>query len=148
MSASQRATLAQRKNIRRARQQRRRKIWAAISAFAIALPIVSSVAMPAVADNGSYPYLTVHKSVDEANPLPGETFVYTIDVNCSEASCLEAALVDNLPSELEGFELQSVEAMAVNQEVEFDVSWSEAGAPLTEAPAVIGAETGDRKSVV
>src|SRR5690625_4086676 len=141
MSASQRATLAQRKNIRRARQQRRRKIWAAISAFAIALPIVSSVAMPAVAAETTGPYLEVTKNVDKEDLLPGQDFTYSIDVVCSQTSCLNAQLVDQLPSELENYALQDVNAFATDESATFDLIWSEGEDELPDKPDAIGPNT-------
>src|SRR5690625_3692997 len=107
MSAPQRSTLGQRKSIRHARQQRRRKIWAAITAFAIALPIVSSLAMPAVAADDKGEYLEVTKSVDKVELEPGQSFTYSIDVVCSQESCVSAQLTDPLPAELDGLDRKS-----------------------------------------
>src|SRR5690625_3684197 len=141
MSAPQRSTLGQRKSIRHARQQRRRKIWAAITAFAIALPIVSSLAMPAVAADDKGEYLEVTKSVDKVELEPGQSFTYSIDVVCSQESCVSAQLTDPLPAELDGFKLQEVAAFTTHDAATFDIAWSEGGSILPTAPERIGGET-------
>ncbi len=87
---------------------------------------------------GDPEYLSVKKSVSDATPDRGESFTYTIAVSCTEASCLDAQLVDALPSELASYEVQNVSLTPSS--VQRTVTWTE-GASTTEQPTVIGTAT-------
>src|SRR5690625_2976860 len=134
MSASQRATLAHRKSIRRARQQRRRKIWAALTSVLLALPLMATWILPASADDSLPEYLEITKSVTEKELEPGQTFQYAVLVTCQEEDCENAELVDELPEELVGWQLLDASANAANKDVEYKVHWTQQGQPLADAP--------------
>ena len=117
-----------------------RAFTAVLLAFGLAFASVL-VAAPAMAVPGDPLYLSVTKTVSNPTPEPGETFVYTIRVSCSEASCLDAQLEDPLPAELEGFQLQQVSYNPSPASVPRTVSWNVDGAVTGTAPSVITADT-------
>lgn len=119
-----------------------RRFWPMLFAFLLAIPMMlSSFSGLATADVGDPEYLTVTKSVDDAKLEPGEVFTYLVEVTCSEASCLEANLTDNLPAELEGFALQNASFTPGEATIPRTVTWTEDGAELGSAPGVVGANT-------
>ncbi|MCU1409578.1 MAG: hypothetical protein JWR04_285 [Rhodoglobus sp.] len=80
------------------RGARRRGLAGALAALVIAVIGLSTLAPAAAhADPGSL--FTITKSVDKAVVLPGQTFTYTITVDCSPEDCPDARLVDDLPDE-------------------------------------------------
>jgi uncharacterized repeat protein (TIGR01451 family) len=77
---------------------RRRGLAGALAALIIGVLGVSVLApVAAHADTGSL--FTITKSVDKAVVLPGQTFTYTITVDCSPEDCPDARLVDTIPAE-------------------------------------------------
>lgn len=91
-----------------------------------------------VARAGDPDYLRVKKTVSDATPDPGQPFTYTIAVSCTEASCLDAQLVDQLPVELAGYQVQNV--TLTPSSVQRTVAWTEGAAPASQ-PTVVGAAT-------
>ena len=83
----------------------RRRGWAgALAALVITVLGLSTLApVAAHADPGSL--FTITKSVDKAVVLPGETFTYTITVDCSPEDCPDARLVDDIPAEFDALTL-------------------------------------------
>src|SRR5699024_11809763 len=55
MSVKRRNNIAGTRHSQRTRKQRYRKIWAALTAFALALPVVASIAAPTVASAAPNP---------------------------------------------------------------------------------------------
>ncbi|NEC92962.1 DUF11 domain-containing protein, partial [Streptomyces sp. SID12501] len=64
---------------------------AASLAALLALPVLTA---PAAAADPQY--LGITKSVDRTELAPGDTYTYSVQVACSEASCLDAVLTDPL----------------------------------------------------
>ncbi|TDE98814.1 DUF11 domain-containing protein [Occultella glacieicola] len=127
---------------RRARATGRwRVIWAAMLAVVLAGPLAGLGAGAALAAPGDPQYLTVTKTVAPEVVSPGQTFTYTISVNCSEASCLNAVLEDSLPPDLAGYAVQDV-AIAPNENtIPREVTWTVDGAAGDAAPAAVTADT-------
>lgn len=111
--------------------------------LAVALVMISSVvvASPAAAGPGDPLYLSVTKTVDNATPDPGESFVYTIRVTCSEASCLDARFTDPLPAELDGYELVSANFSPSATSIPRTIQWIVDGNSSASAPPVVTADT-------
>src|SRR5699024_4736263 len=65
-------------------------------------------AAPAGADEGDPEFLTVDKRVSAETISVDEPFTYTIVVNCSEETCLDAHLQDVFPPELAGYQLNNM----------------------------------------
>lgn len=125
-----------------ATSKKKRSSWRAAAAViaSVALVLTGAVA-PATAAEGDPEYLTVDKSVSPGVVSPGQPFTYTIAVNCSEASCLEATLDDALPAELAGYTVQSVTTQPSAASVPRDVTWTVDGAVSGATPGVITADT-------
>ncbi|WEK60706.1 MAG: DUF5979 domain-containing protein [Candidatus Microbacterium colombiense] len=120
---------------------RARGVWASlVTATVIAAGLVVPVA-PAFAAEGDPEYLTVSKSVAPAQVSPGQPFTYTIAVNCSEQSCLDASLHDALPAELAGYSIQNVSMQPGAASVARDVTWTVDGAVGATAPSTVTADT-------
>ncbi|TNC18422.1 hypothetical protein FHE66_06400 [Georgenia sp. 311] len=122
---------------RRRRRQGRRKVWAVLAAFAVALPAVGALATPVAAQAQ---YLEVTKAAEPYQLAPGQTFTYSVQVQCSEQSCLDAQLTDTLPAELAGFRLQGVTTTPGESTVPRTVEWTEGGRPVAQ-PDVVGPDT-------
>ncbi|WP_408896450.1 DUF5979 domain-containing protein [Nocardioides sp. R1-1] len=84
--------------------------------------------------------LQIDKTVDQAEPQPGETFTYLIQVRCSEDDCLDARVVDELPDELVGFGIQNVSFSPNAATVPRTVTWAPGGGATP--PATVTADTG------
>lgn len=120
---------------------RSRGVWAAVVTSAL---LVAGLVVPtgaAVAAEGDPEYLTVSKSVAPAEVSPGQPFTYTIAVNCSEQSCLDATLHDALPAELAGYSIQNVAMQPGAASVPREVTWTVDGTAGTTAPTVVTADT-------
>src|SRR5699024_6458713 len=83
------------------------------AAFAGLLAVLLGVtgllsAAPASADEGDPEFLTVDKRVSAETISADEPFTYTIVVNCSEETCLDAHLQDAFPPELAGYQLNNL----------------------------------------
>ena len=117
-----------------------RGIWAGVISLAL---VVTGLVVPtaSMAAEGDPEYLTVTKSVEPAELSPGQPFTYTIAVNCSERSCLDATLDDVLPAELAGYPVQNVSAQPGNASVPRQVTWTVDGVESSTAPEVITADT-------
>ncbi|PRA80651.1 DUF5979 domain-containing protein [Microbacterium sp. MYb66] len=119
----------------------RRKPWAIIAAIAVLVSALVVPTAPVYAAEGDPEYLTVSKSVSPATVSPGQPFTYTIAVNCSESSCLDATLTDALPAELAGYTIQNVSMQPGAASIPRDVTWSVDGAVGTTTPSVVTADT-------
>ncbi|WAA65356.1 DUF5979 domain-containing protein [Microbacterium oxydans] len=120
---------------------RSRGVWATLVTIAL---LVAGLVVPtgaAVAAEGDPEYLTVSKSVSPAQVSPGQPFTYTIAVNCSEQSCLDAKLHDALPAGLAGYSIQNVAMQPAATNVPRDVTWTVDGAVGTTAPSIVTADT-------
>ena len=109
-----------------------------LAAFAVALPAVGALATPVAAQAQ---YLEVSKTAEPYQLAPGQTFTYSVQVQCSEQSCLDAQLTDTLPSELAGFRLQGVTTTPGESTVPRTITWTEGGLPVAQ-PDVVGPDTG------
>jgi fimbrial isopeptide formation D2 family protein len=121
--------------------RRSRGAWASLVTIAV---IAAGLVVPttaAIAAEGDPEYLTVSKSVSPAQVSPGQPFTYTIAVNCSEQSCLDATLHDALPAELAGYRIQNVSMQPGAANVPRDVTWTVDGAVGTTTPSVVTADT-------
>ena len=120
----------------------RRKPGAIIAAIAV---LVSALVVPttsAYAAAGDPEYLTVAKSVAPEVVSPGQPFTYTIAVNCSESSCLDATLHDAFPAGLAGYTVQNVSMQPGAASVPRDVTWTVGGVGIgAGAPSVLTADT-------
>lgn len=110
-----------------------------LAAIAVAMPTVAALATPVAAQAQ---YLEVRKTAQPYELEPGQTFTYSIQVQCSEQSCLDARLTDVLPAELAGFALVDVTTNPGEGVVPRTVTWTEAGQELPRRPDVVGPETG------
>lgn len=119
----------------------RRKPWAIVAAIAVLVSALVVPAAPVFAAEGDPEYLTVSKSVAPATVSPGQPFTYTIAVNCSESSCLDATLQDALPAELAGYAIQNVSMQPGAASIPRDVAWTVDGAVGTTTPSVVTADT-------
>jgi large repetitive protein len=110
----------------------RARLVAILSTLALVVPgvVVLGVAPAAAADD----LLQITKTVNEARPTPGEVFTYTIQVSCSEQTCLAAQLTDTLPAELEGFAIQG--ATFAPAAIAHTVTWAPGGG-ATRPPTVV-----------
>ncbi|MGO1622815.1 hypothetical protein, partial [Flaviflexus sp.] len=70
-------------------------------------------------------YLTVRKSVDKEELQPGDSFTYSIYLECQETTCLNAELVDDFPAELAGWPIDNVSISPAAAEVPREVTWFE-----------------------
>lgn len=120
---------------------RTRAMWASIMAAAVIAAGLVVPTAPALAAEGDPEYLTVSKSVAPAQVSPGQPFTYTIAVNCSEQSCLDASLHDALPAGLEGYSIQNVSMQPGAASVPRNVTWTVDGAVGAAAPTVVTADT-------
>jgi hypothetical protein len=82
--------------------------------------------------------LQIDKTVDQAEPQPGQTFTYLIQVRCSEDDCLDTQVVDELPDELVGFPIQNVTFSPNAATVPRTVSWQPGGGATPPATVVPG----------
>ena len=119
----------------------RRGPWAAVVTIAVLVSALVVPTAPAFAADGDPEYLTVSKSVAPSQVSPGQPFTYTIAVNCSESSCLDATLQDALPAELAGYAIQNVSMQPGATSVPRDVTWTVDGAVGTTTPSVVTANT-------
>ncbi|MGW8484553.1 DUF5979 domain-containing protein [Microbacterium sp. NPDC055903] len=118
------------------------RTWrSSIAAGLAVLLIALGAAVPANAAEGDPEYLTVSKSVSKQEVSPGDSFTYTIAVNCSESSCLDAELHDALPAELAGYRLLNVTMQPGAASVPRDATWTVDGVTGSTAPTTITADT-------
>ncbi|WP_160425718.1 DUF5979 domain-containing protein [Agromyces seonyuensis] len=82
---------------------RRWAAWAALLGLLATLFVVVPISAAIAAPSG----MTITKQVDGVDLSeglePGQTFTYTVAVNCSDANCIDAEFSDTLPAELAGF---------------------------------------------
>lgn len=83
--------------------------------------------------------LSIDKSVDVANPAPGESFTYSIQVRCSEDDCLNTQIVDELPAGLIGFPITNVTFSPNATSIPRTVTWAPGG--TSTQPATVAAGT-------
>ena len=119
----------------------RRKPWAIVTAIAVLAAALVVPPSPVIAAEGDPEYLTVAKSVAPATVSPGQPFTYTIAVNCSESSCVDATLTDALPAELAGYTIQNVSMQPGTSSVPRDVTWTVDGAVGSTTPSTVTADT-------
>ena len=117
-----------------------RPLWAAVMAFVVFGTTVMT-ASPAQAGPGDPLYLSVTKSVSNATPAPGKPFTYTIEVVCSEQSCLNAHLDDAFPAELAGYTVENVSFNPSASTIPRAVSWIVGGVSGSSTPATLTADT-------
>jgi len=120
----------------------RRRVWA-LSALLVTALGIGAVTVPTQAADGDPQYLTVSKTVNghESRAVePGDPFTYQIEMNCSEADCVNAAMVDALPGVLEGFQITGVEVTSSNSPVAGEATWTEGGTQVSQ-PSTVGAAT-------
>ncbi|WGY00992.1 DUF5979 domain-containing protein [Nocardioides sp. QY071] len=96
---------------------------------------LTAVVPPVVAAPDS---LQIDKTVDQAEPKPGQTFTYLIQVRCSEDDCLDTQIVDELPAELAGFPIQNVTFSPNAATVPRTVAWQPGGGSTPPATVVPG----------
>lgn len=118
-----------------------RKPWAVVTAIAVLAAALVVPPSPAIAAVEDPEYLTVSKSVAPDTVSPGQPFTYTIAVNCSESSCVDAKLTDALPAELAGYTIQNVSMQPGAASVPRDVTWTVDGAVGTTTPSTVTADT-------
>ncbi|WP_159621025.1 DUF5979 domain-containing protein [Ruania rhizosphaerae] len=120
--------------------RRIRRVLASALALVLTGGVVIAGTTPAVADVGDPQYLTVDKRVSADEISVDEPFTYTIEVNCSEATCLDAHLQDQFPAELDGYALQNVTITPSASSVPREVTWTVDGAE-TSQPSVLTDDT-------
>ncbi len=84
---------------------RARRGWSIAAVGAALLGIVGSLLLAAPASAAPTSVFDITKSVDKALVLPGQTFTYTITVDCSPEDCPDARLVDHVPDEFDALTL-------------------------------------------
>ncbi len=111
---------------------------AAVMAVLLSIGMIAGGVVPAAsAADGRHDYLQIDKRVDNATPLPGQTFTYTIKVTCSEQDCVNAKLIDTFPAALAGFQVDDVSVTPATTPA--TISWSDTGS--STPPTKIGAQT-------
>ncbi|MEQ6902105.1 DUF5979 domain-containing protein [Nocardioides sp. YIM 152588] len=81
--------------------------------------------------------LEIEKTVDNATPVPGGNFTYTIQVNCFEEDCLDTQITDTLPPDLVGFPIVNVSFTPGS--IPNTVTWDPGG--TADPPATVGPDT-------
>lgn len=141
--------LARAKNRRSGKRAHRRKgLFTSLLAVVGTVGLIAGVivtASAASADTSSGgsgtsnpQYLSITKTVDGASSktlTAGDSFTYQITVKCSEQNCVNAALTDALPADLNGFLVTAVSSgSSLGQAV--TVTWSGGS-----QPSVVGSDT-------
>ncbi|MHA7132793.1 DUF5979 domain-containing protein [Oerskovia turbata] len=82
------------------RKPTRNRIWAALSALVVALPLVVAPATVATAEEPGF--LTVTKTASVSTVVPGQRFTYTVEIGCTSygSGCTNATLSDPVPTGL------------------------------------------------
>ena len=111
----------------------------ALLVAALAFPLTAGTAVAA----GEPQYLALTKTVSRSELAPGDSYTYRVQVTCSEASCLDAALVDTL-GEHAGHRLTNVAFMPSAPALTYTASWTSGGTTGSTAPATIAADTAVR----
>ncbi|AEI10597.1 LPXTG-motif cell wall anchor domain protein [Cellulomonas gilvus ATCC 13127] len=107
-------------------------------ALLVALVTVPMTTVPAAAADPQYLALT--KTVSQAELAPGDSYTYRVQVTCSEASCLDAVLVDTM-GDLAGHTLTGVTFKASQPALTYAATWTSAGVTSATAPTTIAADT-------
>lgn len=120
----------------RPKQGGNRRRWA----VGVLATLVGAIGMVAVVppSQGAPDSLQIDKVVDRAEPQPGQTFTYLIQVRCSEDDCLDTQIVDELPDELVGFPIQNVTFSPNAATVPRSVTWQPGGGATPPASVVPG----------
>ncbi|WP_344112788.1 DUF5979 domain-containing protein [Nocardioides humi] len=108
-----------------------------IGVLAVLLAVLGVVAVVSPS-SGAPNSLQIDKTVDKAEPQPGETFTYLIQVRCSEDDCLDTRVVDELPAELVGFPIQNVTFSPNAGTVPRTVTWQPGGGSAPPAAVTAG----------
>ena len=101
-------------------------------------------AAPAFADPAAV--LDISQAVDHPADGPGDTFTYTITVDCSSAECINASLTDVLPAQFDALTLNSSVAVTPPPEagVGYTTSW---GGPNNRTLTVNFSEAGGASGI-
>ena len=83
----------------------------AIAAASVVLALLAGLVSAAPAFAGPLAVLDITQEVDHPAVGPGDSFTYTIDVDCSSAECTNASLTDVLPPEFDALTLSSTVAV-------------------------------------
>ncbi|MGO1402288.1 MAG: DUF5979 domain-containing protein [Flaviflexus sp.] len=122
----------------------RKRAYSALAMIVAAVMLFPAAATgePASPMQEQFPeYLTVRKSVNKEELQPGDSFTYSIYLECQETTCLNAELVDDFPAELAGWPIDNVSISPAAAEVPREVTWFEGDTALTDQPAELGADT-------
>lgn len=130
-------------------RQRDRSVDSRFRAFVAALASlvlvgtgVAAGAAPAAADDPPLlQLLTLTKDNDNQVVAPGGTFTYTLFVGCNQAveGCIDAAITDQLPAELEGFQLAGVDISHTGGGAAPTYAWE--NLDQTTSPVVLGSDS-------
>ncbi len=97
-------------------------------------------AFAAGADQEKAEYLAIRKLVTESELIPGDEFTYTVSITCSQDDCVNAVAVDQLPSELNQFDVVDF-AVVGSQKAQPRTVWTVDGVEQDSRPAVLTADT-------
>jgi large repetitive protein len=92
---------------RRSRKHR----FSALGAASVVLALLGGLVGVAPAFAGPLAVLDISQAVDHPAVGPGDSFTYSIDVDCSSSECTNASLTDVLPAEFDALTLSSAVAV-------------------------------------
>ncbi|HEY1530883.1 MAG TPA: hypothetical protein VGF80_08710, partial [Galbitalea sp.] len=96
-----------------------------LAAASVVLALLASVVVAAPAFSDSTAVLDISQAVDHPAVGPGDSFTYSITVDCSSAECTNATLTDVLPAQFDALTLSSTVAVTPPPEagVGYTTSW-------------------------
>ena len=107
------------------RRPRKRQRASVIAAASVVLALLAGLfaAGPAAADPTAV--LDISQAVDHPTDAPGDSFTYSITVDCSSAECTNASLTDVLPAQFDALTLNSTIAVTPPEAgASYTSSWS------------------------
>jgi uncharacterized repeat protein (TIGR01451 family) len=87
------------------RASKARRTWSIAAVGAAIVGIVATILVVSPASAAPTSVFDITKSVDKSLVLPGQSFTYTITVDCSPEDCPDARLVDVMPAEFDALTL-------------------------------------------
>ncbi|WP_029067778.1 hypothetical protein [Jonesia quinghaiensis] len=110
-----------------------------IAVVAALIIMMNPAVQHAHANESTADFIAVTKTVDQETVGPGQPFTYELTVTCGDLDCRNVWLVDEFPTELEGFAITNIDVPT--QGVPYDIQWFEDGDPRETTPERIGTAT-------